>query len=52
MVRLARLSDGQEGSFTSVFRPITADKYSWKKINRMINGNLLPNLDEVIVLRK
>ena len=49
---LARLSDGQEGSFTSVFRPITADKYGWKKINRMINGNLLPNLDEVIVLRK
>ena len=48
---VAQLNNGLKGSFTSVFRPIADGKYGWQKVNRMIDGNLLPNVDEVIVLR-
>ena len=49
---VAQLSSGVKGSFTSVFRPIADGKYGWQKVNRMVDGNLLPNVDEVIVVRK
>jgi uncharacterized protein (TIGR02246 family) len=49
---VAQLNNGLKGSFTSVFRPIADGKYGWQKVNRMIDGNLLPNVDEVIVVRK
>lgn len=49
---VATLSDGSSGSFTSVFQPIDDATYSWKKINRVVDGRLLPNIDEVVVRRK
>ena len=49
---IATLADGGEGSFTSVFRPLDDGTYGWKKINRVIDGQLLPNLEEVIVQRQ
>ncbi len=49
---LATLADGTTGSFTSVFQPTDDGNYTWKKINRVRDGKLLPNLDEVLVVRR
>jgi uncharacterized protein (TIGR02246 family) len=49
---VATLADGSSGSFTSLFRPIDENSYAWQKINRVVDGSLLPNIDEVIIQRK
>ncbi len=49
---VATLADGATGSFTSIFRPTDDGNYTWRKINRVLDGRLLPNIDEVLVLRK
>jgi uncharacterized protein (TIGR02246 family) len=46
------LPDGASGSFTSIFRPTGDGNYTWQKINRVLDGRLLPNIGEVIVQRK
>lgn len=46
------LADGASGSFTSVFRPTPEGDYTWQKINRVIDGRILPNIDEVVVRKK
>ena len=46
------LPDGASGSFTSLFRPTEDGDYRRQKLNRVLDGQLLPNLDEVIVRRK
>ena len=43
------LADGASGSFTSVFRPLEDGSYAWQKINRIVDGQLLPQLEETIV---
>ena len=47
----ATLSDGKKGSFTSVFRPIDENSFGWKKVSRIVDGEILPNIDEVIIVR-
>jgi uncharacterized protein (TIGR02246 family) len=49
---VATLPDGGSGSFTSVFRPLEDGSYAWHKINRVLDGRLLPNMDEVVIRRK
>ncbi len=49
---VATLVDGSQGSYTSIFEPLEDGSYSWRKVNRVLNGELLPSLDEVIVQRK
>ena len=49
---VATLADGAEGSFTSIFRPTDDGNYTWRKINRVVDGKLLPNLEEIVVQRK
>lgn len=49
---IVTLPDGASGSFTSIFRPTDDGNYRWQKLNRVLDGQLLPNLDEVIVRRK
>lgn len=46
------LPDGASGSFTSIFRPGEDGNYTWQKINRVLDGRLLPNVGEVLVQRK
>lgn len=48
---VAFLADGGRGSFTAVFRPVDDSSYGWRKVNRIIDGQLMPNVDEVIVVR-
>ncbi len=49
---VATMADGGSGSFTSVFRPSEDGNYTWQKINRVLGGKLLPNIDESVVQRK
>jgi uncharacterized protein (TIGR02246 family) len=49
---VATLADGASGSFTSIFRPLDDGTYGWQKTNRIVDGQLLPNLDETIVRPK
>jgi len=49
---VATLADGGGGSFTSVFRQVDDDRYAWKKFNRVVDGEILPNVDEVIIKRQ
>ncbi|MGI9519830.1 MAG: YybH family protein [Pirellulaceae bacterium] len=49
---VATLVDGSQGSYTSILEPLEDGSYSWRKVNRVLDGELLPSLDEVIVQRK
>ena len=49
---VATLADGASGSSTGIYRQIDADSVGWRKINRVLDGNLLPNTDEVTVRRQ
>ncbi len=49
---VATLSDGVSGSFSSIFRPLEEGRYAWRKINRVVDGEIMPNIDEVIVTRE
>jgi uncharacterized protein (TIGR02246 family) len=49
---VATLQNGESGSFTSIFRQLEDGSYSWKKINRSLNGEILANINEAIVRRE
>lgn len=49
---VATLADGGKGSSTSVFRPIDDNSYAWKKTNRVVDGEILPNIGEIVIQRK
>ena len=49
---VATLSDGSTGSSTNVLTPLDDDSYSWRKINRIVDGQLLPNTEEVTLVRQ
>jgi len=49
---VATFVDGSTGSSTSIFRPIDESSYGWQKINRVVDGQLLPNFEEVVITRK
>ncbi len=49
---VASLADGGRGSFTSVFRPVDENSYGWQKVDRIVDGQLMPSVDEVIVVRE
>ncbi len=45
---VATLTDGGSGSYTSIFRPMDDGTYTWQKINRVVEGEILPNIDEIV----
>jgi uncharacterized protein (TIGR02246 family) len=49
---VATLAEGGTGSFTSIFHPLEDGTYAWEKINRVLDGELLPNIPESVVRRK
>ena len=48
----ATLADGSLASSTSVLRPLGEDSFAWRKINRVVAGEILPNIDEVVIVRE
>jgi uncharacterized protein (TIGR02246 family) len=49
---VATLADGASGSSTSILRPLGDDTFSWRKFNQVVDGQLLPNTDEVTIRRR
>ena len=49
---VATLADGAAGSFTSIFRPFDENSYGWQKVQRIVDGDVLPSIDEVVVTRE
>ncbi len=42
---------GQKLTSQNVIRLIGKDKFSWRAVDRQVDGHLLPNIDEVVVVR-
>jgi uncharacterized protein (TIGR02246 family) len=52
VLSVATLGGGESGSFTGVLRLKDDGNYSWEKINQVVDGQLLPNIDEVVLNRQ
>jgi len=46
------LADGRKASAVNVMKPVDADSFTWQTVERTAGGELLPNVDEVRVVRK
>lgn len=49
---VATLPNGTQGSYTIIIRPMDDGNYAWKKINQIVDGELLPNIEEIVIERK
>lgn len=49
---VATLADGGAGSYLCILRPQEDGNFSWEKINRFLDGKLLPNVDETVLQRQ
>jgi hypothetical protein len=45
------LPDGRKSSATNLLKKIDDNSYTWQSINRDADGELLPNVDEVMIVR-
>ncbi len=48
----ATLPDGRKSSAVNVIRRVDDNSFTWQSIQREVDGDLLPNVDEVLVVRK
>lgn len=48
----ATMSDGTTASSTSILRPLDGGSFAWQKIDRVVGGEILPNIDEVVIVRQ
>lgn len=46
------LPDGRKTSATNLLKKIDDDSYTWQSINRVADGELQPNVDEVLIVRE
>jgi uncharacterized protein (TIGR02246 family) len=46
------LADGRKGTMTNVIRKIDDNSFTWQTIERTAGGELLPNIDEVVIQRQ
>jgi uncharacterized protein (TIGR02246 family) len=51
IVTAGMLADGGKASSVNVITRVDDDQFKWKSLNRTAGGKLLPNIDEVIVVR-
>ncbi len=45
------LADGRQASATNVIRRIDDDSFTWQSIGREVDGQMLPNVEEVTIVR-
>ena len=45
----ATLPDGARGTATSVFKVLDENRVSWQRTNRMVDGEILPNIDAIVL---
>jgi uncharacterized protein (TIGR02246 family) len=46
------LPDGRKASMTNVMTQVNENSFKWRTISREVGGEILPNVDEVLVVRK
>lgn len=46
------LPDGSTTSAVNIITRVDDNSFTWQSVNREINGDILPNVDEVLVVRK
>jgi uncharacterized protein (TIGR02246 family) len=46
------LPDGGKTTSTNIFKHIDNNSYTWQAIDRTVDGEVLPNVDEVLIVRK
>jgi uncharacterized protein (TIGR02246 family) len=46
------LPDGGKSSAVNIITQVDDDSFTWQSVNREVNGDILPNVDEVLVVRK
>lgn len=46
------LADGSKASATNIFTPIDANSYKWESVDREADGELLPNIEPVTIIKK
>jgi uncharacterized protein (TIGR02246 family) len=48
----ATLPDGTKGSSTSLLKPLNKNSYTWQQVDRVVGGQPLPSLQEVVIERE
>lgn len=48
----ATLPGGEIATSTSVLKPVDENTFTWQKVNRVVDGEILPNIDEVYIIRE
>jgi hypothetical protein len=46
------LPDGRPATMINVMKPVDANSFTWQTIERMADGELLPNIDEIEIVRR
>lgn len=46
------LADGRVATMTNVMKPVDANTFTWQTIERTAGGELLPNIDEIKIVRR
>lgn len=49
---VATLGDGRQGSSTTILTPVDANSYRVEKVNQLVAGEILPNMEAVLVVRQ
>lgn len=47
----ATLPDGTRASSTSIMKPVDKDSFTWQQIDRVVGSDLLPDIDEFLIVR-
>jgi hypothetical protein len=45
------MPDGRKASSMNVITCVDENQFKWQSVSRMVDGELLPNIDEVLVVR-
>lgn len=46
------LADGGKTTATHIYKPVDADSFTWQAVDRTVDGEVQPNIDEVLIVRK
>ena len=46
------LHDGRTATMVNVMKPVDDKSFTWQTIDRTAAGELLPNIDEIVVVRQ
>ena len=46
------LADGGKTSVLNILKKMDDDSYTWQSVNRAVDGEMLPNIEEVLIVRK